>query len=44
MVSQIVEDALRRITIAGIMEEASSPIDGEPQTVSYATTTNAKHM
>lgn len=42
MVSQIVEDALRRVTIADIKEQASSPTDGEPHTVSYAT--NAKHM
>jgi DNA-binding IscR family transcriptional regulator len=44
MVSQIVEDALRRVTIADIREDASSPTDGEPHTVSYTTTTNAKHM
>jgi Rrf2 family protein len=43
MVSQIVEDALRRVTIADIKEEASSPTE-EPYTVSCATTTNAKHM
>jgi Rrf2 family protein len=42
-VSQIVEDALRRVMIADIKEEASSPTDGEPHTASCATTTNAKH-
>ena len=42
MVSQIVEDALRRVTIADIKEEAARPTDGEPHTVSYATTINAK--
>jgi Rrf2 family protein len=44
MVSQIVEDALRRVTIADIKEQGSSPIDGEPHAVSYATATDAKHM
>lgn len=42
MVSQIVEDALRRVMIADIKQQACSPTDGEPHTVSYAT--NAKHM
>jgi Rrf2 family protein len=44
MVSQIVEDALHRVTIADIKEQASSPTDGEPLTGSYAPVTNAKHM
>jgi Rrf2 family protein len=42
-VSHLVEDILRELTIADIEEETSSPTDGEPHTVSYATTTNAKH-
>ena len=44
MVSQIVEDALRRVTIVDIEEQASSPTDEEPHTVSYATATNAKRL
>jgi Rrf2 family protein len=42
MVSQLVEDMLRALTIAGIKEQASSPTNGEPHTVSYAPI--AKHM
>jgi hypothetical protein len=44
MVSQIVEDALHRVTIADIKEQASSPTDAERLTVSDAAATNAKHM
>jgi Rrf2 family protein len=42
IVSQLVEDMLRELTIADIKEQASSATDGEAHTVSYAT--NAKHM
>jgi len=44
MVSQIVEDALRRVTIVDIEEQACCPTDEEPHTVSYATATNAKRL
>jgi Rrf2 family protein len=44
MVSQIVEDALRRVTIADIEEQACSSTDAERLTVSDAATTNPKHM
>jgi Rrf2 family protein len=42
MVSQLVEDMLRDLTIADIKEQASSPINGEPHSVSCAA--NTKHM
>jgi hypothetical protein len=42
MVSQFVEDMPRELMIADIKEQASSPTNGKPHAVSYAT--NAKHM
>ena len=42
MVSQLVEDMLRDLTIANIKEQASSPINGEPHSVSCGA--NSKHM
>ena len=44
MVSHLVEDVLRELTIANINEQASNPTDGEPLSVSYAAVTNAKHL
>ncbi len=44
MVSQLVEDMLRGLTIAEVKEQASGPTAGEPLTVSYAAATNAKHI
>ena len=41
MVSQLVEEMLRELTIADINEPASSLTDGEPRTVSHAA--NAEH-
>jgi Rrf2 family protein len=42
MVSQLVEEILRKLTIADIKEQGSSPTDREPHTVSYIT--NARHL
>jgi Rrf2 family protein len=44
MVSQIVEDALRRVTIADIEKQACSSTDAERLMVSDAAATNPKHM
>jgi Rrf2 family protein len=44
MVSQLVEDMLRELTIADINEQASSATAGETHVVSSATAANAKRM
>lgn len=44
MVSHLVEDVLRELTIANINEQASNPTDGEPLTVPYAAVANAKRL